>query len=135
MRGRGPGRSFELRGEVRVEKSRELAASVHPAPRPALAGRRGRGRLSAMPERSEEEKLPEFEEALDQIQQIIDGIESGEVPLAESLDKYARGMKLINHCRSILGEAETRIRRLTVDAEGNVVEADSGPDADRDATE
>ena len=77
-----------------------------------------------MAERSDEEKMPEFEESLEQIQQIIDGIESGEVPLAESLDKYARGMKLINHCRSILGEAETRIQQLTIDAEGNVVEAE-----------
>lgn len=73
-----------------------------------------------------EEELPAFEEALEQVQEIIDGIEAGQTPLAESLDRYARGMKLIHHCRRQLEEAEEKIRQLTVDDDGNLIEADEG---------
>lgn len=84
-------------------------------------------RRSDQPE--QEEQLPDFERSLEQIQQIIDGIESGEVSLEQSLDQYARGMKLIQHCRRILNQAEQRIQQLTVDEQGNVVEKEGGETA------
>ena len=60
-----------------------------------------------------------FEEAVAQLEAIIEGIESGEVGLEESLAQYEKGMKLIAHCRSILTAAEKRIVELTADAEGD----------------
>jgi exodeoxyribonuclease VII small subunit len=68
------------------------------------------------------ESLPDFEASLSEIEQIIDAIEAGEVSLEESLTRYSRGMKLITHCRSILERAESKIKQLTTDAEGKVVE-------------
>ena len=65
--------------------------------------------------KAETEPPPPFEEAVDQIQQIIDDVESGEVALADSLERYAEGMKLLKHCRGILDEAEKKIKTLTVD--------------------
>jgi exodeoxyribonuclease VII small subunit len=70
----------------------------------------------------EEPELPPFEKSLEQLEQIVHAIESGEVSLEQSLTQYERGMKLIRHCRSILERAESRIKMLTVDDKGQVVE-------------
>ena len=58
-------------------------------------------------------KKPKFDEAVDQLEQIIKGIESGDTGLEDSLDQYEQGMKLIKHCRLILDTAEKRIAELT----------------------
>lgn len=60
-------------------------------------------------------RKPKFEEAVDQLEQIIEGIESGDTGLEDSLVRYEQGMKLIQHCRSILDTAEKRIAELTAD--------------------
>ncbi|QNN23940.1 exodeoxyribonuclease VII small subunit [Planctomycetales bacterium ZRK34] len=69
-----------------------------------------------------DESLPPFEPSLAQLEQIIDAIESGDVTLEQSLDQYARGMKLIKHCRSILDRAESKIKQLTIDEQGEITE-------------
>jgi len=53
-----------------------------------------------------------FEEAIRALSQIVEKIESGQVPLQESLEQYERGMRLIAHCRRILQEAEKRIAQI-----------------------
>ena len=53
-----------------------------------------------------------FEQALEQLEQIVTKIEQGEVSLEESIDKYAEGIKLINQCRGILAAAEKKIQVL-----------------------
>ena len=58
-------------------------------------------------------RKPKFEEAVDQLEQIIEGIESGDTGLEDSLTQYEQGMKLIQHCRSILDTAEKKIAELT----------------------
>lgn len=71
-----------------------------------------------------DDSLPPFEPSLQQLEQIIDAIESGDVTLEQSLDQYARGMKLIRHCRDILDRAESKIKQFTVDEQGDVQEAE-----------
>ena len=61
-----------------------------------------------------------FEDAVDQIEQMIEKIESGQVGLEEAIVDYERATKLIGHCRSILKVAQTRIAELTSDAEGRL---------------
>jgi exodeoxyribonuclease VII small subunit len=53
-----------------------------------------------------------FEQAIDQLNQIVSRIEQGQVPLQESLDQYEKGMKLIQYCRGILQDAEKRIEEI-----------------------
>jgi exodeoxyribonuclease VII small subunit len=53
-----------------------------------------------------------FEEAIRALSQIVEKIESGQVPLQESLEQYEKGMRLITHCRRILQEAEKRIAQI-----------------------
>ena len=59
-----------------------------------------------------------FEDAIEQLEAIIEGIESGDIGLEQSLAEYEKGMKLIGQCRSILGRAEKRIAELTRDGQG-----------------
>ncbi|MDP6546439.1 MAG: exodeoxyribonuclease VII small subunit [Phycisphaerae bacterium] len=58
-------------------------------------------------------KKMSFEQALERIEEIVSDIEDGSVPLEESIDKYAEGIKLIEHCRTVLGNAEKKIQLLT----------------------
>ncbi|MFP3937495.1 MAG: exodeoxyribonuclease VII small subunit [Phycisphaerae bacterium] len=64
-----------------------------------------------------------FEQALEQLERIVEQIESGEVSLEESIDKYARGIKLIKQCRSILDEAERKIQVLAETENGELSES------------
>ena len=53
-----------------------------------------------------------FEEAMGDLEQMIERIESGAVGLEESLQEYERGIELFRHCRSILNQAEQRFEKL-----------------------
>jgi exodeoxyribonuclease VII small subunit len=80
---------------------------------------------------------PSFEQAIEQLETIIEGIESGEVGLESSLEQYERGMKLIRHCRGVLERAEHRIEKLTVDESGELAspeDGEAGESADEQAT-
>ena len=54
-----------------------------------------------------------FEQAIASLTEIVEKIEQGEIPLQDSLEAYEKGMTLIDHCRSILQEAETRIETIS----------------------
>ena len=54
-----------------------------------------------------------FEEAIKELTQIVDKIESGEVPLQTSIEQYEKGMALIKHCRGILQAAEKKIEKVS----------------------
>jgi len=66
------------------------------------------------------EKLS-FEQSLEQLEAIVERIESGEVGLEESLAEYESGAKLVKRCRAILDKAEKRIAELTADDEGGLI--------------
>ncbi len=68
---------------------------------------------------------PSFEDAVEKLEDAIERIESGEIGLEESLEQYTDGMKLINHCRNILDKAENKIKKLSLDADKNIVEQDA----------
>jgi len=53
-----------------------------------------------------------FEQAIDALTGIVDGIEAGQMPLQESIDNYENGMALIKHCRTILQAAEKKIEKI-----------------------
>jgi exodeoxyribonuclease VII small subunit len=61
-----------------------------------------------------------FEEALTELEQILHDMESGTVPLEESLTKYERGNFLIQFCRGVLGNAEKQIELLSKNAQGEL---------------
>ena len=77
-----------------------------------------------------------FEEAVEQLEELIEQIESGEIGLEEALKRYEQGSALIKRCRTILDAAQARIAELTpgvsggLIAEGKENEGDTGEDAD-----
>ncbi|SEI81684.1 Exodeoxyribonuclease VII small subunit [Sphingobium sp. AP50] len=64
-----------------------------------------------------------FEDALRALEQIVRRLESGDVPLDESISLYAKGEELRKRCAERLQAAEARIAKLTVDANGAVTGA------------
>jgi len=67
-----------------------------------------------------EEKQPTFEDALAELEKIIGDLETGELTLDESLERYERGIKALNACRKVLGEAERKIQLLLRTSEGEL---------------
>lgn len=64
----------------------------------------------------EQVKSLSFEQAVEQLEAIIDRIEGGQIGLEQSLVEYERGVVLREHCRAILAKAEQRVTELTPDA-------------------
>lgn len=60
-----------------------------------------------------------FEAALEQLEAIVRRLETGEAPLDESIELYARGDRLRAHCEARLKAAQARIEKIQLDAEGN----------------
>jgi exodeoxyribonuclease VII small subunit len=53
-----------------------------------------------------------FEAAIAELERIVHTMETGELPLEESLQNYQRGIALLRQCRGTLEAAEQRIRVL-----------------------
>jgi exodeoxyribonuclease VII small subunit len=64
---------------------------------------------------------PSFEQALQQLEQIVQKLEKGELPLEDSLQLYEDGIRLSRLCHAKLEEAEGRIEVLLKDARGEPV--------------
>jgi exodeoxyribonuclease VII small subunit len=59
-----------------------------------------------------------FEEAMAQLDGIVEAMEAGEIGVEESIAKYEEAMGLAAHCRKILEDAELRIQKIQLDAAG-----------------
>ena len=64
---------------------------------------------------------PRFEAALQRLEQIVQRLEKGDLPLEESLVLYEEGIGLSRLCHAKLEEAEGRIEVLMKDARGEIV--------------
>jgi exodeoxyribonuclease VII small subunit len=61
---------------------------------------------------------PSFEEALKKLEEVVQRLEQGELPLEESLKLYEQGVQLSRLCHAKLEEAEGKIAVLLKDARG-----------------
>ena len=73
------------------------------------------------------EGAPSFENALEELESIVERMEDGELSLEESLTLFERGMDLTRRCQKALDDAEQRIQTLA-DSESPPVEADAAED-------
>jgi exodeoxyribonuclease VII small subunit len=62
-------------------------------------------------------ELP-FEEALRRLEEIVAQLEGGQVPLEKSIEIYETGNHLRTHCEALLKNAEARIEKITLSANG-----------------
>jgi exodeoxyribonuclease VII small subunit len=67
------------------------------------------------------EATPRFEDALRQLEEIVQRLEKGELPLEESLKLYEEGIRLSRLCHAKLEEAEGKIEMLMKDARGELI--------------
>lgn len=59
-----------------------------------------------------------FEQALRELEGVVRRLESGDVPLDESIDLYERGEKLRNACQARLDAAQARIEKIVAGVDG-----------------
>ena len=59
-----------------------------------------------------------FEEALSQLEAIVEKLESGTVDLDKAVDAYARGMLLKQHCQARLEEARLKVEKIKLPENG-----------------
>ena len=59
-----------------------------------------------------------FEQALDQLEKIVDRLERGDVPLDESIKIFEQGEALKKHCATLLQAAEDKVEKIRVGADG-----------------
>ena len=62
-----------------------------------------------------------FEDALKALEEVVRKLETGEVPLDQSIDLYERGEKLRNHCQARLDAAQARIEKIVAGPDGKAV--------------
>ncbi len=59
-----------------------------------------------------------FEDALGELEQIVQKLESGTVALEESIAMYERGAALKAHCENKLKSARLKVEKIILDADG-----------------
>ncbi len=65
-----------------------------------------------------------YEESFKELQSVVEKMEAGELPLKDSLALFERGQALSARCGELLEEAQLRLRQLTENDSGELVEAD-----------
>jgi len=63
-----------------------------------------------------------FEQSMKQLEQIVQELESGDLPLEQALKKFEEGMELSRFCSQKLDETERRITQLMQNSSGRIVE-------------
>ena len=59
-----------------------------------------------------------FEESMKRLEEIVAGLEKGEVSLQDSMALFAEGTELIRRCGELLDTAEQQVVRLKKGADG-----------------
>jgi exodeoxyribonuclease VII small subunit len=68
-----------------------------------------------------DEQPKSFEASLEALEEIVQQLEGGDLPLEKSLDFFEQGIKLSRQCQERLSQAERRIEVLLRDNQGRPV--------------
>jgi exodeoxyribonuclease VII small subunit len=63
-----------------------------------------------------------FEQSMKQLEQIVQELEDGDLPLEKALKKFEEGMKLTKLCSEKLDETEKKVSVLLKNSEGRISE-------------
>lgn len=61
----------------------------------------------------------DFEQALEDLEALVERLEQGDLPLEASLAEFQRGIELSRRCQVALGQAEQRVEQLLKSADGS----------------
>jgi exodeoxyribonuclease VII small subunit len=84
-------------------------------------------------------KAPDFEEALAELESLVERLERGDLPLDEALKTFERGVELTRHCQSSLKAAQQKVEILLKRGSSSSIEpfglahGSSGPEDDATA--
>jgi exodeoxyribonuclease VII small subunit len=73
--------------------------------------------------RTTEVLMPTYEELYRELEETVRKLESGDLPLAESLALFERSSRLVEQCNAQLDQAELRVRQLVAKPNGDLVAA------------
>jgi exodeoxyribonuclease VII small subunit len=86
--------------------------------------------LAPMDEQARDIAAMSFEDALRALEDVVRKLESGEVPLDDSIALYERGELLRQHCQARLDAAQARIEKIVAGGDGKPVSAEPFGEAD-----
>jgi exodeoxyribonuclease VII small subunit len=66
----------------------------------------------------EELQALSFEDAFRELEELVQRMEAGNLPLEETLRLFERGNLLARYCQSLLDKAELRVQQIREDEEG-----------------
>jgi exodeoxyribonuclease VII small subunit len=82
------------------------------------------------PKANKDTKPVDFEAAMHDLEEIVERLEKGDLPLEESLAAFERGVSLTRRCQTALKEAEQKVEILLKKAGEPAIE-DFAPDQPR----
>ena len=62
--------------------------------------------------KQQSDELPDFEKALEELESLVEQMESGELNLDQSLKQFKRGVELTRHCQKVLDKAQQTVEQL-----------------------
>ena len=78
-------------------------------------------RLSVSSKPKQREAEPNFEGAMDRLENIVEQMESGKLPLEDLIVRYEEGMNLVKICQERLANAEQKIEIIARNSAGKTV--------------
>ncbi|MBM3821452.1 MAG: exodeoxyribonuclease VII small subunit [Verrucomicrobia bacterium] len=69
---------------------------------------------------SESAELP-FEDALKRLEEVVESMETGDLPLDKLMKQYEEGSRLVALCQKRLAEAEQKMAQIERKADGEIV--------------
>lgn len=86
--------------------------------------------LVPMDEQAHDIASMSFEDALRSLEDVVRKLESGEVPLDDSIELYERGERLRQHCQARLDMAQARIEKIVAGGDGKPAGTESFGETD-----
>jgi exodeoxyribonuclease VII small subunit len=69
--------------------------------------------MNSQPDSTPSDELPEFESALNELEELVEKLEDGELSLRDSLSCFERGVTLSKHCHRMLEQARQTVTVLS----------------------
>jgi exodeoxyribonuclease VII small subunit len=82
-------------------------------------------------ERAAETAPEPYDRLVERLEQVVGELESGDLPLERSIEKFAEGMRLVREAGARLDEAERRVEQLVKTAEGEDAEVPLDPEDEK----
>ena len=62
-----------------------------------------------------------FEEAMKELERLVDSLDKGDVSLDEAIEAYDRGSQLKDHCQKKLNEAKMKVETIQSSSDSKVI--------------